>query len=62
MKETNNTHEVIIIITRRIIIRKSRRMRWAGHVTRMGENRNACRILVESQKGGDHYEDQDVDG
>jgi hypothetical protein len=25
---------------------KSRRMRWAGHVTGMGENRNAYRILV----------------
>jgi hypothetical protein len=25
---------------------KSNRMRWAGHVTRMGEKRNAYRILV----------------
>jgi hypothetical protein len=25
---------------------KSRRMRWAGHVARMGEKRNAYRILV----------------
>jgi hypothetical protein len=25
---------------------KSRRMRWAGHVARIGEKRNACRILV----------------
>jgi hypothetical protein len=25
---------------------KSRRMRWAGHVARMGETRNAYRILV----------------
>jgi hypothetical protein len=25
---------------------KSRRMRWAGHVARIGENRNSCRILV----------------
>jgi hypothetical protein len=25
---------------------KSRRMRWAGHVARVGETRNACRILV----------------
>jgi hypothetical protein len=25
---------------------KSRRMRWAGHVARMGEKRNAFRILV----------------
>jgi hypothetical protein len=29
-----------------IRIIKSRRMRWAGHVPRMGENRNAYRILV----------------
>jgi hypothetical protein len=29
---------------------KSRRMRWEGHVARMGEKRNACRILVENQK------------
>jgi hypothetical protein len=25
---------------------KSRRMRWAGHVARMGETRNAYRLLV----------------
>jgi hypothetical protein len=25
---------------------KSRGMRWTGHVTRMGENRDAYRILV----------------
>jgi hypothetical protein len=25
---------------------KSRRMRWAGHAARMGERRNAYRILV----------------
>jgi hypothetical protein len=23
-------------------------MRWAGHVARIGEKRNACRILVEN--------------
>jgi hypothetical protein len=30
---------------------KSRRMRWAGHVARMGEKRNAYRILVEKPEG-----------
>jgi hypothetical protein len=30
---------------------KSRRMRWAGHVARMGENRNAYRILVGEPEG-----------
>jgi hypothetical protein len=30
---------------------KSRRMRWAGQVTRMGETRNAYSILVRKPKG-----------
>jgi hypothetical protein len=30
---------------------KSRRMRWAGHAARMGEKRNAYRILVGNPKG-----------
>jgi hypothetical protein len=30
---------------------KSRRMRWAGHVARMGEKRNAYRILVGKLEG-----------
>jgi transcription termination factor 2 len=29
----------------------SRRIRWAGHVARMGEKRNAYRILVGKQEG-----------
>jgi hypothetical protein len=30
---------------------KSRRMRWAGHVARMGKTRNAYRILVGKPEG-----------
>jgi hypothetical protein len=30
---------------------KSRRMRWAGHVARMGEGRNVCRVLVGKPEG-----------
>jgi hypothetical protein len=30
---------------------KSRRIRWAGHVARMGEKRNAYRILVGKPGG-----------
>jgi hypothetical protein len=30
---------------------KSRRMKWAGHVARMGAKRNACRILVGKPEG-----------
>jgi hypothetical protein len=39
-----------------------RRMRWAGHVERMGEMRSAHRFLSENLKGRDHSEDMDVDG
>jgi hypothetical protein len=34
-----------------ITIIKSRRMRWAGHVARMGETRNAYSILVGKPEG-----------
>jgi hypothetical protein len=30
---------------------KSRRVRWAGHVTRMGETKNAYKILVGKPGG-----------
>jgi hypothetical protein len=30
---------------------KSRRVRWAGHVARIGEKRNAYRILVGNPEG-----------
>jgi hypothetical protein len=35
----------------KIRIMKSRRMRWAGHVARMGEKRNAYRLLVGKPEG-----------
>jgi hypothetical protein len=38
----------------KIRIIKSRRMRWAGHVARMVEKRNAYGLLVESQRERDH--------
>jgi hypothetical protein len=41
---------------------KSRRMRWAGHVTRMGETRNAYRILVGKPEGKRPLGRQDVGG
>ena len=33
---------------------KSRRMRWAGHVARMGEERGAYRVLVGKPEGKRH--------
>jgi hypothetical protein len=41
---------------------KSRRMRWAGHVARMGEGRNCPRLWWESPKERDHLKDRGVDG
>jgi hypothetical protein len=41
---------------------KSRRMRWAGHIARMGEERKVYRIMVGNPKERDHWEDQGVDG
>jgi hypothetical protein len=45
-----------------IRIIKSRRMRWAGHVARRGEKRNAYRLLVGKQEGKRPLGDQDVCG
>jgi hypothetical protein len=41
---------------------KSRRMRWAGHVTHMGEERKVYKIWVGKPEGKNHLEDQGVDG
>jgi hypothetical protein len=41
---------------------KSRRMRWAGHVARMGQGRGVYRVLVGRPKGRDHWEDLGVGG
>ena len=32
-------------------VRKSRRMRWAGHVARMGERRGVYTVLVGKREG-----------
>ena len=41
---------------------KPRRMRWAGHVARMVEERGAYRVLVGIRGGRDHWGDLGVDG
>jgi hypothetical protein len=41
---------------------KSRRMRWAGHVARMGQERKLYKVLVGKPEERDHSEDQDVGG
>jgi hypothetical protein len=37
-----------------IRIVKSRRMRWAGHIARMGEKRKTNRLLVGKPEGKSH--------
>jgi hypothetical protein len=40
-----------ITCTSIIMVIKSRRVRWAGHVARMGQPRNAFSILVGKREG-----------
>jgi hypothetical protein len=49
MTTTTMMMMMIIIVIIRII--KSRRLRWAGHVARMGERRGAYRALVGKPEG-----------
>jgi hypothetical protein len=41
---------------------KSRRIRWAEHVARMGEMRNVYKILIGKPEGRNHSEDLRVYG
>ena len=41
---------------------KSRRMRWVGHVTRMGEERGCIGFWCGNRREGDHWGDLGVDG
>jgi len=41
---------------------KSRRMRWAGHVARMGEERGVYRFWLGKPEGRNHWGDLGVDG
>ena len=45
-----------------IRIMKSRIMRWAGHVARVGDRRGAYRVLFGKPVGKKHLEDLGVDG
>jgi hypothetical protein len=58
-----HSEELHILYSSPDIIRqiKSRKMRWAGHVARMGEE-SVQGFGGRNQKERDHFEDQDVDG
>ena len=44
LNDLSNSPNIVRVI-------KSRRMRWAGHVARVGEERGAYRVLVGKQEG-----------
>jgi hypothetical protein len=46
-EELNHLYSLLNIV--RVV--KSRRMRWAGHVARMGEDRGVHRVLVGKSEG-----------
>jgi hypothetical protein len=50
-REVGENCTVRSFITCIIRMSKSRRMRWTGHVARMGKNRNVYMILVGKPEG-----------
>jgi hypothetical protein len=59
-----HNEELTVLYSSPNIVRviKSRRMRWEGHVARMGEGRGVYRVLVGKPGGKNHWGDPDVDG
>jgi hypothetical protein len=57
-EELHNLHSSPSIIR----MMKPRRMRWAGHITRMERRRMDIGYWWESQKERDYWEDQGVGG
>jgi hypothetical protein len=61
---TLHSEELHMLYSSPNIIRqiKSRRMRWTGHVARMGGRERCTKVCCESPKERDHMEDRSVDG
>jgi len=57
-----NLHLFITIMHIALRVIKSRRMRWAGHVARMGEERWCIGSWWGNRREGDHWVDLGVDG
>jgi len=57
-EELNDLYSTLNIV--RVI--KSRRIRWAGHVARMGEEKGCIGSCWGNRKEGDHWGDLGVDG
>ena len=61
-KVYNEELRVLYSLPNIVRVVKSRRMRWTGHVARMGEGRGVHRVLVGNLRDRGHWEDLDVDG
>jgi hypothetical protein len=59
-----HNEEINVLFSSPNIVRaiKSRRIKWVGHVARMGEERGVCRVLVGKPEGEKHWGDLGVDG
>jgi hypothetical protein len=55
-------NEELLTCTFLQVMVNSRRTRLAGYVARIGEKRNAYRILVGESEKRDHWEEEDVVG
>jgi hypothetical protein len=44
-------NSLYVLLTQYCAVIKSRKMRWTGHVARMGEGRGVCRVLVGKPEG-----------
>jgi len=47
----NKEHSFQYSLPNIVLVVKSRRMKWAGHVARMGERRGVHRVLVRKPEG-----------
>jgi hypothetical protein len=62
MEELHNEESHNLYSSRNIIRQiKSKRMRWAGHMARMGEERKCTRFWWKNPKERDHLEELGVD-
>ena len=57
-EELNDLHS----LSNNVHVIKSRRMRWAGHVARVGEEKGVYRVLVGKPEGRNDWGDLGVDG
>jgi len=55
LNDLYSSHNIVRVI-------KSRRMRWAGHVARMGEERGCIGSCLGNRREGDHWGDLGIDG